>query len=110
MSDMVGAALLCNESRRICLVCACWDPTGPSAQCSHPEIAILNVDDLDMSVLSGFAKAAARAERQRNIALGALRSFVQDHESAGSARVQATHVDVQNVVSLKLRPSSVRVG
>lgn len=99
-----------NGSRRICLSCARWEPTGPSPECSHPEIAVLIVDDRDLSVLSGFAKAAERAERQRSIALGALRSFVQDHQSSGNAHVQPTHVQRDNVVSLKIRRASVRVG
>ena len=99
-----------NGSRRICLVCASWEPTAPTSKCSHPEIAILDVDDLDFSVLSGLAKAAERAERQKSVALGALRSFVQEYQSRGTARVQAQHVDAGNVVSLHLARASVRVG
>lgn len=82
-------------------MCASWDPAHPSQTCSHPEIAILDVDDPDFSVLSGLAKAAERAERQRSIALGALRSFVQDHQSNGQARSVRQVVTGGNVVSLR---------
>lgn len=99
-----------NGRRRICLSCARWEPTAPSRGCSHPEIATLDVNDRDLSVLSGFAKAVDRADRQKIIALGALRSFVHEHQSSGNARVQPTHVDAGNVKSLIVRRASVRVG
>ena len=93
-----------NGSLQICLGCGCWEPTAPTSKCSHPEIAILEVKDhRDLSVLSGLAKAAARAERQRIIALGAINSFVQDFRAKGAARVQATQINAGNVRSLPVR-------
>lgn len=99
-----------NGSKRICLVCASWEPTSPTSKCSHPNVVTLHVDDLEFEVLSGLAEAAARAERERSIALGALGLRLARAERNGHARVQATHVDAGNVVSLKLRRASVRVG
>lgn len=99
-----------NGSRRICLVCACWEPTSPSPECSHEKIALLDVNDREFAAVAGLAEAAERAKKQRESAVGALGLLVQRWESSGNARVQATHVDVDNVVSLHLRRASVRVG
>jgi len=99
-----------NGARRICRTCARWEPRAPSPECSHPSIVILHVDDLEFEVLAGLAESAARAERERSIALDALGLRLARAERGGNARVLPTHVERGNVVSLKIRRASVRVG
>jgi len=99
-----------NGSLRICFKCARWEPRAPSPECSHPEIVILSVDDLECEVLSGLAEAVAKAESERKIALDALGLRLARATRSGTARVQATEINAGNVVSLKLRRASVRLA
>ena len=99
-----------NGSRRICLACARWEPAQPSPECSHEKVATLDVNDRDFQALQGLAEAAVRAKCQHDAAVAGLALVIQGLESSGTARVQAQHVERDNVVSLHLRRASVRVG
>lgn len=99
-----------NGSRRICTVCACWEPVEPSPECSHPKVATLDGNDREFAAVAGLAEAAARARTQHRAAVDGLATYVQRLESNGKACVQATHVESGNVVSLHLARASVRVG
>ena len=98
-----------NGSKRLCLTCARWEPSEPSQECAHPEIAILDVDDRYFTALQGLAEAAARSKIQHVTTLDGLASLVRTLEKSGSARVQAQHVKRSNVVSLRIAQSGVRV-
>lgn len=97
-----------NGSRRICVSCARWEPAEPSPECSHPMVAILDVNDRDVAAVAGLAEAAARAKMQHVAAVDGLALLVRTLESSGSARVQAQHVGRANVVSLRKVRQSVQ--
>ena len=99
-----------NGSRRICVSCARWEPVEPSSDCSHARVATLDVNDRDFQALQGLAEAAVRAKCQHDAAVAGLALVIQNLESSGTARVQAQHVERDNVVSLHLARASVRVG
>lgn len=99
-----------NGSRRICVSCARWEPVEPSPDCSHARIATLDVNDREFQALQGLAEAAVRARAQERGAMNAIELLVQRAENGGYAVVEPQHVQRDNVVSLKLRRASVRVG